>query len=200
MPLFVSHNVTRTPEEADPKPIHRCSTTISMMEEEFGMRTPPLATGRFGERVTRRTPVSQVSPYFYLKGIPSKLWILPPKRRHSTQAPEPPRRSSFLEGPWESIWDCDAEGSCFVQIPPDEDACGHLDGVLGGAGVQGEELADQEVTTPISDASWSTDGEATPLFSSKFPRQPDQRDLWYEGKLYEEPIAADDAPIDRRLN
>ena len=90
-----------------------------------------------------------------------------------------------------------------MEIPPDEDARGHLDGVLGGAGVQGEaceELADQEVTTPISDASWSTDEEATPLFSSKFPRQPDQRDLWYKGKLYEEPIAADDAPIDRRLN
>jgi len=178
MPLFVSCSVTRTAEDADPKPIHRRSTTISMMEEEFGMRTPPRAAGRFG--------------------LPSKLWILPPKRRHSTQAPEP-RRSSFLEGPWESMWDCDAEGSYFVEMPPDEDAGGHLDGVLGGR-VQGEERADREVITPIGGASWSADGEATPLFSSNFPRQPDHRDLWDEGKLHEEPIAAEEAPVDCRLN
>jgi hypothetical protein len=55
MPLFVSHDVTRTPEEADPKPIHRRSTTISMMEEEFGMRTPPRSAGRFGESDTHAT-------------------------------------------------------------------------------------------------------------------------------------------------
>ena len=72
------------------------------------------------------------------------------------------------------MWDCDAEGSYLVEMPPDEDASGHLDDVLGG-GVQpeGEEL-DQEVTTPICGSSWSTDGEATPLFSSNFPRLPDQ--------------------------
>jgi hypothetical protein len=93
------------------------------------------------------------------------------------------------------MWDCDAEGSYFVEMPPDEDA----GGVLGG-GVQDEELADREVTTPICGSSWSTDGEATPLFSSNFPRQPDRKDLWDEGMLCDEPIAADDAPVDCRLN
>jgi hypothetical protein len=52
MPLFASHNITRTPEDADAKPVRRHSTTISMMEEEFGMRTPPQAVGRFGESNT----------------------------------------------------------------------------------------------------------------------------------------------------
>ena len=82
----------------------------------------------------------------------------------------------MLAGSWETMWDCDAEGSYLVEMPPDEDASGHLDDVLGG-GVQpeGEEL-DQEVTTPICGSSWSTDGEATPLFSSNFPRLPDQSD------------------------
>jgi hypothetical protein len=81
------------------------------------------------------------------------------------------------------MWDCDAEGSYLVESPPDEDADGLLDGALG-SGVQGEEL--DEVTTPTYDASWSTDEEATPLFSSNFPRLPDHRDLRDEGKLLEE--------------
>ncbi len=85
-----------------------------------------------------------------------------------------------------------------MELPPDEDAEGLLDGVLGG-GVQGEEL-DREVTTPICSASWRTDEEATPLFSSNFPRQPDHKDLWDDGKLLEEPIVVDDAPVDSRLN
>lgn len=53
MPLFVSQNITRTSEDAETQPIRRRSTTISMMEEEFGMRTPPQAVGRFGEQYTR---------------------------------------------------------------------------------------------------------------------------------------------------
>ncbi|KAI9441766.1 hypothetical protein H4582DRAFT_1934823 [Lactarius indigo] len=114
-------------------------------------------------RATHTRP-SMTSPSLtMLKGIPSKLWILPPKRRHSTQAPEP-RRSSFLTGSWETMWDCDAEGSYLA------------------TGVQCEEL-DREVTTPICDASWNTDEETTPLFSSNFPRQPDHRELWDEGRL-----------------
>lgn len=52
MPLFFSHNITRTPEDADAKPLRRQSTTISMMEEEFGMCTPPQVVGRFGENNT----------------------------------------------------------------------------------------------------------------------------------------------------
>ena len=52
MPLFISHNIARTPEEANAKPTRRRSTTISMMEEEFGMCTPPRAVGRFGESNT----------------------------------------------------------------------------------------------------------------------------------------------------
>ena len=97
------------------------------------------------------------------------------------------------------MWDCDAEGSYLVEMPPDEDTGGHLDGALGD-GVQGEELDDRDVTTPRCGASCSADGEATPLFSSNFPRQPDRRDLWDEGNLFEEPIAADDAPVNSRLN
>ncbi|KAF8258560.1 hypothetical protein EI94DRAFT_1791020 [Lactarius quietus] len=174
MPLFVSHITTRTLEEADAKPIRRCSTTISMMEEEFGMRTPPRAVGRFG--------------------IPSKLCILLPKRRHSTQAPEQ-HRCSFLSGSWETVWDCDAEGSYLVESPPNEDTGGHLEGVLCGGMHCDEPDSDPEATTPIG-ASWSTDGEATPLFSSNFPRQLDYRD---ESKLLEGSIAADDSPVDSRL-
>ena len=50
MQLFASHNITKAAEgTADRKPVSRRSTTISMMEEEFGMRTPPQAAGRFGE-------------------------------------------------------------------------------------------------------------------------------------------------------
>ena len=74
------------------------------------------------------------------------------------------------------MWDCDVEGSYLVEMPPDEDASGHLDDVLGG-GVQPEgEGLDREATTPICGSSWSTDGEATPLFSSNFPRLPDHSD------------------------
>ena len=99
------------------------------------------------------------------------------------------------------MWDCDAEGSYLVEMPPDEDPCGHLDGVLGG-GVHDEDLADQDVTTPRCGpcgASCSTDGEATPLFSSDFPRQADRRELWDEENLLEEPVAAGDAPVNIRL-
>ena len=95
------------------------------------------------------------------------------------------------------MWDCDAEGSYLVELPPDEDADGLLSGALGD-GVQGEKL--EEVTTPTRDASRSTDEEATPLFSSNFPRQPDHRDLWDEGTLLKESIAVDDEPLDSRLN
>jgi hypothetical protein len=98
------------------------------------------------------------------------------------------------------MWDCDAEGSYLVEMPPDDDAVGYLDGVLGG-GVQpeGEEL-DQEVTTPTCNASWSADGEATPLFSSSFPRPPGQSSLWDKRQLIEEPDAVDDASVASRLN
>ena len=71
------------------------------------------------------------------------------------------------------MWDCDAEGSYLVELPPDEYADDLLDGALGGE-VHSEKL--DEVTTPTRDASRSTD-EATPLFSSNFPRQLDHRDL-----------------------
>ncbi len=96
------------------------------------------------------------------------------------------------------MWDCDAEGSYLVELLPDEDAERLLDGVQG-SGVQGEKL-DRETTTPTYSTSWKTDEEATPLFSSNFPRQPDHRDLWGGGKLLEEPIAVDDALVDSRLN
>src|SRR5258708_37180848 len=111
MPLFAFHNTTRTPEEADTMPIRRRSTTISMMEEEFGIRTPPRDAGRFGENNTRLFQHNSPSlTTLTAKGIPSKLWILPPKRRHTTtQAPEP-RRSSLLTGSWETMRNCDAEG------------------------------------------------------------------------------------------
>ena len=61
MRLFASHSITRAPKDADAKPLRRHSTTISMMEEEFGMRTPPQAAGRFGENNTyaRSTTIAQ---------------------------------------------------------------------------------------------------------------------------------------------
>lgn len=96
------------------------------------------------------------------------------------------------------MWDCDAEGSYLVELPPDEDADRLLDGVLGG-GAQGEKL-EREVATPICSASWSTDEETTPLFSSKFPRRLDNRNLLNEEKFFEEPMTADDAPADSRLD
>jgi hypothetical protein len=82
----------------------------------------------------------------------------------------------------------------YQESPPDEDTRGHSDGVLGSE-VHCEE-PDSEATTPIG-ASWSTDGEATPLFSSNFPRPSDHMD---ESELLEEPIAADDSPVDSRFN
>ncbi len=84
------------------------------------------------------------------------------------------------------MWDCDAEGPYLVDLPPDEGADELLDGPQSD-GVQCEER-DGDVTTPTCNA-WSTDGEATPLFSSKFPRQPDHQDPWHD----EEPIRSTSA-------
>src|SRR5579863_10542775 len=48
--MFFSPKTPQEPESADAEPIRRHSTTISMLEEEFGMREPPQATTRFGGR------------------------------------------------------------------------------------------------------------------------------------------------------
>ncbi|KAH9971010.1 hypothetical protein BGW80DRAFT_521040 [Lactifluus volemus] len=103
----------RTPERAkvtlQPR---RQSTTISMLEEELGMCEPPQAVTRFG--------------------LPSRLRIIPPKRKQSlTQAPKPCRKSSFLKGPWEIVWDCDMDEAYRTESLPEEDVNLLSDEVLG---------------------------------------------------------------------
>ena len=48
-PMFFSPKTPQTPESVVvAEPVRRRSTTISMMEEEFGMREPPQVATRFG--------------------------------------------------------------------------------------------------------------------------------------------------------
>jgi hypothetical protein len=56
-PMFFSLHSDRIPEKAKvaPQP-RRQSTTISMMEEEFGMREPPQAVTRFGGNGRQPSP------------------------------------------------------------------------------------------------------------------------------------------------
>jgi len=148
-PMLFSSKTSKTSQSrsADAaRPIRRCSTTISMLEEEFGMREPPKATTRFG--------------------LPPKLRIIPPKRKQSTtQAPEPRRSSSFSKGPWETLWGCDLES---LESP--------VEGIDFPSGIfpdhhaeQGSEF-DHDVSTPTNGApSWSSNEELTPLLSSNFP-------------------------------
>ncbi|KAI0291792.1 hypothetical protein B0F90DRAFT_1774555, partial [Multifurca ochricompacta] len=83
-------------------PARRRSTTILMMEEEFGIHGPPQTVTRIG--------------------IPAKFRILPSMRRQSsTQAPEPHRNPSFLRGSWETVWDYDVEKGQLMDTPPNED-------------------------------------------------------------------------------
>jgi hypothetical protein len=49
-PTLFSHNTPQTSATTGAAPTRRRSTTISMMEEEFGMREPPQTATRFGER------------------------------------------------------------------------------------------------------------------------------------------------------
>jgi hypothetical protein len=46
--MFFSPKTPQTPESVVAEPVRRRSTTISMMEEEFGMRELPQAATRFG--------------------------------------------------------------------------------------------------------------------------------------------------------
>lgn len=117
-------------------------------------------------------------------GLPSKLTILPPKRKRTvTQIPEPRRNSSFLKGSWETVWGCDVDEVDFVEPPLDGDVDSPSDNVAddqhGGF--------DHAVATPTNVAPWSTDGEVTPRFFSKFPSTPDS-DVWREDHSDEEPL------------
>ncbi|KAI0299600.1 hypothetical protein BC826DRAFT_39580 [Russula brevipes] len=159
-PTLFSHKTSQTSATTGAAPTRRRSTTISMMEEEFGMREPPQTATHFG--------------------LPSGLKILPPKpKRSPTQLPEPRRNSSFLKGSWEMVWGCDEDGVDLVETPPEEDVYAPPDSVLDHVG-QDSEL-DQDVATPTNGSPWSTDGEITPLFSSNFPSIPDPSDLRHVG-------------------
>ena len=110
------------------------------------------------------TCFSKSYPLFVL-GLPPKLRILPPKRKQTTtQAPEPRRSSSFSKGPWETLWGCDSESP--------ESPIEGIDFPSGGFpdchAEQDSEL-DHDAVTPTNGASWSSDEELTPLFSSNFP-------------------------------
>jgi hypothetical protein len=166
-------------------PPSRRSTTISMLEEEFGMREGPEASTRFGAATPfplTRTPRSN-----YLSiGLPPKLRILPPKRKKSTtQAPEPRRSLSFSMGTWETVWSCDVDDVDLVE--PVESPLEDLDSPPGGSpspdyrGDPDSEL-DQDVATPTNGNPWSSDGELTPLFSSNLPSALDSNPLGYEGR------------------
>ncbi|KAH9953981.1 hypothetical protein BC827DRAFT_1272996 [Russula dissimulans] len=165
--LFFHHNTSSpTSDKVDAAPTRRRSTTISMMEEEFGIcELPQPETTRFG--------------------LPARLRILPPKRkRSSTQAPEPRRNSSFLTGSWETVWGCNIDGSDgnFVEPPLEEDASASAGshGVPGYGGQDNESDRDHDVSTPTHGAPWSTDGEITPRFSSTFPNTPNPSALTCE--------------------
>jgi len=47
--MLFSSKSPQSSDRADAPPARRHSTTISMMEEEFGLREPPQAVIRFGE-------------------------------------------------------------------------------------------------------------------------------------------------------
>jgi hypothetical protein len=176
MPMFFSPNSDRTSESAKAVPARRHSTTISMMEQEFGMREPPQAVTRFGRKADSLVLLSHSPSDGFSSGLASRLRIVPQMRKRSyTQAPEPRRNSSFLKGPWEIMWGCDADEAYLVESSPDEEVDSPSDEVLG-KGVQEYEL-DQNVATPTGDASWCAGGETTPTFSSNFPTQPDSEDL-----------------------
>ncbi|KAI9510131.1 hypothetical protein F5148DRAFT_1282223 [Russula earlei] len=147
-------------ERVDATPIRRRSTTISMMEEEFGIRELPQTTRL---------------------GIPSKLRLLPPKRkRSSTQVPEPRRNSPFLEGSWEAVWDCDVDiaNGNFVEPPLEEDV--NVSGSVSDYQGQDNQL-DHDFVTPTNGDPWSTNGEITPQFSSNFPNTPNPGPLGRKG-------------------
>jgi hypothetical protein len=154
-------------------PNRRCSTTISMLEEEFGMREPPKATTRFGAAALFFShPLSK--SYSLSVALPPKLRILPPKRKYSTtQAPEPRRSSSFSKGPWETLWGCDSdlesvESPLQVDFPLESFPDYHPE--------QGS-VFDEDVATPTNGTSWTSDEELTPLFSSNFPSTQDPNAL-----------------------
>ncbi|KAH9964985.1 hypothetical protein BC827DRAFT_904642 [Russula dissimulans] len=190
--LFFHHNTSSpTSDEVDAAPNRRRSTTISMIEEEFGICELPQTT-RFGGKPIA-APInflrSRSHCLFLFPGLPARLRILPPKRRRSSaQAPEPRRNSSFLTGSWETVWGCDhidSDGS-FVEPPLEEDALASAsDGVPGYGGQDNESDWDHDVSTPTlaHGAPWSTDGEITPPFSSTFPNTPNPSALKCELKL-----------------
>jgi hypothetical protein len=146
-----------------------------MMEEEFGMREPPHVAKRFG-RSSKSAPFSSPAPglIFVSPGLPSKLKILPPKRKKTiTQIPEPRRNSSFLKGSWETVWVCDVDDVDFVEPPLEGDS----DPPSGSVSDDQDNSFNHAVATPTRVAPWSMDGEVTPRFSSNFLTTPDS-DAW----------------------
>ncbi|KAH9986906.1 hypothetical protein BJV74DRAFT_796676 [Russula compacta] len=156
LPFLMHFFHTTSQMRADIAPTHRRSTTISAMEEEFGICDPPQAVFTV-----------------HAQNPPSKT------QESSTQAPEPRRNSSFLKGSWETVWGCDEEDVSLVESPPDED----LDAFSDSVPEHGEKdsIPDQDVATPMNNTLWGTDGEITPQFSSNFPSTLDPDALRHEG-------------------
>jgi hypothetical protein len=78
------------------------------------------------------------------------------------------------------VWDCDdVDEASLMRSPSDEDITGPLDSEL----VSSDRECDlkQGVATPTSDATFSADGERTPLFSSNLPINSDPEDLERQG-------------------
>lgn len=127
---------------------------------------------------------SQANFFLVSPGLPSKLRILPPKRKRTvTQIPEPRRNPSFLKGSWETVWGCDVDDIDFVEHPLERD----VDSPSNNVADDQDGWFDHAVATPTNVAPWSTDGEVTPRFFSNFPSTPDS-DVWREDHSNEESL------------
>jgi hypothetical protein len=146
----------------------RSSTTITMLEEEFGMcelhKSGATASSSFYSLALRL--LLNLS-YFVSPDFLSKLHIHIPKRR---------RRLSSEEESWEILWDYDSGEDMNLPQSP----LGFPPGRFPGGGERDSEL-DQDVATPTSGTAWSSDAEPTPLISSHFPRTPHPNALSGEG-------------------
>jgi hypothetical protein len=175
-PKLFSSSPSQTSQNVDAaQPTRRRSTTISMLEEEFGICEPPKTTTRFG--------------------LPPKLRILPPKRKKSTtQVPVPRPSLSFLNGPCETLWACDEDGVDLI-----ESVESPLEGSFPDLHWEQDSELDQDLATPTNDNSWSSDGELTPQFFSNFPSTLEPDPLRHEGhpdgKLLESVLQAS-SPIE----
>ena len=103
-------------------------------------------------------------------GTPSKLRarvIAPKRKKATTQVPEPRQNSSFLKGPWETVWGCDVDDVEIVETPLKD-----IDSPLDSVPDQ-DNGPEEVVTTPTNGAPCGKDKETTPILSSDFPSTSD---------------------------